>query len=48
MQIKISAKNINAYFQVGIKLKIGRNNGVPAHTMVNILMEIVLNLGAEI
>lgn len=40
----ILAKNIKAYFHEGIKFKMGRNRGVPAQTIVSILIEIVLNL----
>lgn len=35
------------YLQLGTKLKIGKKNGVPAHVIVSILIDIVLNLSAE-
>lgn len=44
----MNPKNKKAYLQVGIKLKIGKKRGVPAQTIVNMLIEIVLNLIAEI
>lgn len=37
-------KNIKAYFQDGIRFKRGKKRGVPAQTIVNIFIEIVLNL----
>lgn len=37
---------MNVYLHVGIKLKNGKNNGVPAQTIVNMFIDIVLNLGA--
>ena len=41
-------KKMKAYLQVGMKLRKGRKMGVPTKTMVSILIEIVLNLIAEI
>ncbi len=42
------AKNIKVYFHVGIKLRNGKNKGVPAQTMVSILIDIVLKRGAKL
>lgn len=39
--IRIPANKMNVYLHVGIKLKTGKNIGVPAHTIVNIFIEIV-------
>lgn len=40
----IPAKNMKANFHEGIKFSTGRNKGVPAHTIVSMLIEIVRNL----
>jgi hypothetical protein len=42
--IRIPEKNMKVYLQVGIKLRSGRKRGVPAQTMVSMLIDIVLNL----
>jgi hypothetical protein len=44
--ISTPANNKKVYFHDGNKLRIGKNKGVPAQTIVNILTDIVLNLGA--
>ena len=41
-------KNIKVCLHEGIKLRKGKKIGVPAQTIVSILIEIVLNLIAEI
>lgn len=43
--ISTPANNKKVYFHDGNKLRIGKNKGVPAQTIVNILTDIVLNLG---
>ena len=44
--ISTPANNKKVYFHDGNKLRIGKNKGVPAQTIVSILTDIVLNLGA--
>ncbi len=39
---------IKVYLHVGINESTGKNIGVPAHTIVNILIDIDLNLIADI
>lgn len=41
---KIKAKNMKVCLQVGNNPNKGRKMGVPAHVMVSMLMEMVLNL----
>jgi hypothetical protein len=43
-----TAKNKKLTLQVGIKPSKGKNMGVPAQTIVSMLIEIVLNLIAEL
>jgi hypothetical protein len=43
----IKAKRQKLYLQVGIYRSKTKNMGVPAHTIVSMLIDIVLNLTAE-
>jgi hypothetical protein len=45
---KIPPNNRNVYLHVGMRLRKGKKMGVPAQTMVSMLMEMDLNLMADI
>jgi hypothetical protein len=48
VKIQITANNIKLYLHVGINPNKNKAIGAPAHTIVSILMEIVLNRTANL